>query len=262
MYRAKLFLLGMSLFVLAACQETPTGGSSSDAGTAGKSQYFVYKEEEQGVDPFQTRIIVTPSHVRMDDGEDSTDYLLFDRASRTIHSVNTRNRTVMQVHEKQTDVQPPMELVYSVKDLGELKDAPQIKQHAPRHYQYLTNDKICLEVVSLMDLMPEAVVAMREFQEVLASDSAATFNNMPADMHVACDIGLSTFAPTQHLQNGFPVREWKPGYSRTLIDFKEDYQADPALFELPADFFSYSVQELREGKVDFSNRSTVTDSAQ
>jgi len=242
----------MFVFILAACQEAPSGSSPS-----GKSQYIVYMDEEQGIDPYQTRIIVTPQFARFDDGEGSEDYVVFDRNSRTIYSVNTQSRTVMLVHEKKSDLQAPFELVYSVKDLGEMKDAPQIKQHAPRHYQYLTNETVCLDVVSLPELMPEAVVAMQEFHEVLASDSAATFSNLPADMHAPCDISLSTFAPTQHLQNGFPIREWKPGYSRMLVDFQEDYQADPALFELPADYFTYSVQDLREGKVDFANRRMV-----
>lgn len=258
----KLLVLGVCALALAACQETPSGKSQSVSSQAGKSHYIVYMDEEKGVEPFQTRIIITPKHLRMDDGEGSEDYLLFDRASRTIHSINTQNRTDMLVREKQIELQPPFALVYSVKDLGNMKDAPTINEHVPRHFQYLTNDTVCLDVVSLPELMPDAVAALREFHEVLASDSASTFSNLPADMHVPCVMSLSTFAPTQHLQNGFPIREWKQGYSRMLVDFREDYQADPALFELPADYFTYSVQQLREGKIDFANRRLLTEEAQ
>ena len=105
--------------------------------------------------------------------------------------------------------------------------------------------------------MPEAVAALKEYHLLLASDSAMTFNVMPADMHDPCAISMSTFAPTRHLEFGFPVQEWKPGYARNLQNYDPDYQVDPELLTLPKDYFSYFIQEYREGRVDLENRKVL-----
>ena len=98
-------------------------------------------------------------------------------------------------------------------------------------------------------MLPDMRKAMQTFAEILAGDSAVTFNSIPADMQNACDMAGNTFSPSRHLKLGFPIQEWKEGYSRTLLEYKEDYPIDPKLFELPKDYFQFSVQDFREGKV-------------
>jgi len=107
--------------------------------------------------------------------------------------------------------------------------------------------------------MPEAVEAMIEFHKVLATDSASTFEIMPADMFDPCAISMSTFVPTRHLRDGFPVQEWKPGYARSLVDYQANYKADSSLFVLPDDYFTYTVQEFREGRVDMMNQKVFSE---
>jgi hypothetical protein len=213
----------------------------------------VFVEQEPGVEPYQTRLIVTSDFMRFDDGEGSVDFVLFDRKKQVIYSTNSGERTVMSVIAKQTeDVKPPFELKQAVKNLGALKDAPRIQDKAPLHYQFLTNDSLCYEVIAVKGLMPEVVEAMREFQTILASDSKLTFHTIPADMHNACDMSMTTFSAGRHLEYGFPVQEWTPtGTGRTLIDFDVNYKADKNLFVLPADYQLYSVQDYREGRVKF-----------
>lgn len=235
------------MLLLTACQQKP------------QSFLIEFVENEQGVDPYKTRIISTPDFLRMDDGEGAKDFVIFNRKELKIYSVNAEMKTVMVVEKKHFELKPPMELKHSVNKIGTMKNAPKIKGKDPQHFQYLTNGKICVEVVSIEGLMEDALKGMRDFQAVLASDSATTFGTLPADLHEPCEISLSTFAPTRHLQNGFPIQEWKPGYSRALLDFKESYQANPALFKVPKDFFIYKLQDFREGKVDFEKRMTLTE---
>lgn len=213
--------------------------------------YFV--EQEPGVEPYQTRLIVTNDYMRFDDGEGSIDFVLFDRNKSIIYSTNSVEQTVMSVTTKETtDVKPPFELKQEVKNLGVMEEAPKIQDKSPLHYQFMTNGTLCYEVVVIKDLMPDVVKAMQDFQAVLARDSKLTFHMIPADMHNACDMSMSTFAAGQHLQYGFPVQEWTPaGTGRTLIDFDVNYKADKKLFDLPENYQLYSLQDYREGKVKF-----------
>jgi hypothetical protein len=160
----------------------------------------------------------------------------------------------MSVMTKKTEVQPPFELRQSVKNLGMLEEAPKIQGETAQHYQFMTNDKLCYEVVAVKGLMPDVVKAMQAFQKVLESDSKLTFNTIPADMHNACDMSMSTFAAGQHLEYGFPIQEWTPnGTGRALVDFDEKFKADKKLFQLPENYQLYSVQDFRKGKVKFEN---------
>jgi len=229
------------LVLLTACQQQMQG------------HLVVFLENEAGVEPYKTRIITTPEYLRLDDGVGSQDYVIFNRKHKVIYNVNTGSRTIMAVEQKQENISPPMELKHTVNDLGLMQGAPKIKGNAPRRYQYVTNGEVCLEVVSVEGILEEVLQGMREFYTVLASDSVTTFAALPADLQHPCDISFSTFAPTRHLQKGFPIQTWKPGYSRALIDYQETFAIEPGMFELPKDYFTYKLKDFREGKVDFYN---------
>lgn len=211
-----------------------------------------FMEQEQFVEPYPTRMIITPEFVRFDDGKGSEDFILFDRKKSIVHSVITDEEAVMTVHKKESKIESPIKLTFSEKDLGEMKDAPKIGGEHPRHYQLLVNDKVCNDVIAVKSLMPLAVKALTEFSELMASDSKMTLSSIPADMLNACDLAQDTFASTRQLQFGFPLQTMgRREYARTLIDFDLAYKADKKLFELPEKYKRYSVQELREGKVKF-----------
>jgi hypothetical protein len=222
------------------------------------NELLLFQDSEQGIQPYQTRVIVTPTQVRFDDGKGSKSYTLFDRKSRIARTVDIEQRTILEMHPKSVKVKPPFALNYTVKDLGEMKNAPKIMGKTPKHFQEYTNNKLCFDVITVDGLMPQALQALSEFRQLLASDSVVTFNNIPADMQEPCSMAMSTFAPTRYLQHGFPIHQWYPGFSRILIDYKEHYQPDPKLFEIPDGYFTYTVKQVREGVVDLDNRKIRT----
>lgn len=245
----KLVLLVLSMVVvlnvLSSCAKKEQGDT-----------LIIFTEKENGVEPFQTRMIVNKNFLRIDDGNDSNSFVLFDRIKKVVYSTNPDEQRIMAIHEKKLKkgevFEPPFKLTHSIKEMSQMKDAPTINGKTAKHYQLITNDKICYDVVSIKGLMPNAVKALTEFYSLMATDSIITFNNMPADMHEACDMTATTFEPTRQYKLGFPIQEWgKREYSRSLVDFDINYKADPKLFALPEGYHNYTVQELREGKVQF-----------
>ena len=236
------YLILMFGVVLAGCSKPQTG-----------DVLLHFMEQEKDVEPYPTRMIITKQYLRIDDGENASEFILFDRVNRVVYSVNDERRSVMSIHPKQVDLKPPMELKHSVKEMPVMKDAPKIDGETARHFQLYTNDKLCYDVIAVKNLLPDVVNAFSEFHSLMATDSALTFNNIPADMHDACDMSMSTFTPTRFLDFGFPIQEWGGReYMRVLIDYDQNYQADAKLFSLPAEYKRYTVQELREGKVSFA----------
>lgn len=216
----------------------------------------MFVEKEKDIDPYQTRMIITKQFVRIDDGEGSESFVLFDRNKRIVYSVNPDEQSVMAIHEKKFEkgetFSPPFKLTHAVKEMPKMKGAPTINGEQAKHYQLITNKKICYDVVAVKGLMPNVVQALTEFHQLMATDSRVTFNNMPADMQNACDMTRTTFKPAQQFAFGFPVEEWgKRGYSRSLANYTLDYKVDATLFELPKSYKHYTVTELRQGTVSF-----------
>ena len=216
----------------------------------------LFMEQESGVEPYQTRMIFTKEFVRVDDGEGAKTYILFNRNKKIVYSINPDEKSVMAIHEKKLKkgevFEPPFKLTHSVKEMPEMKDAPTIKGEGAKHYQLITNDKICYDVVAIKNLMPNVVKALTEFHKHMATDSVVTFNNIPQELHEACEITSTTFKPARQYDFGFPIQEWgNNDYTRSLVDYDDNYKADPKLFSFPEGYKHYTVQELREGKVAF-----------
>ena len=232
------FIVLITLFIT-ACQDNVTN----------KPAMALFVEQELDIEPYKTRIIVTADYMRLDDGNDASDFALLDRKARKIYSTSSENNTIIAVSARKVDIEPPMPLAISNDKVTATANVPTVAGKTPEHYALSVNGKVCYEVMAVKGMLPDMVKAMQEFAEILAGDSAVTFNSIPADMQNACDMAGNTFAPGRHLQFGFPVSEWKKGYSRTLMEYKDDFKVEPALFELPKGYFQYDVQDYREGKV-------------
>ena len=234
-FKYLLIIFGVAL---AACDQK--------ANKASQSLLLTFGDREEGVDPYQTRVIITPEYMRFDDGEGATDFLLFDRSKKMIYSVVQSNKSITIISAQESSVNPPIDLKLNKKKIDDMHDAPSMEGVKPEHHVYLSGEQVCFEVLSVPGFLPAYVEAMQEFNTVLANDSAFTLNNLPADMHNGCSLAKSIFAPNRHLQAGFPIQMWGPdGTQSVLLDFKRNYQVDKTLFEIPSSYSRLNIQEIR-----------------
>ena len=242
--------LALFTILLAGCNQQQSSTEQQRLVSENGATMLNFVEHERSVEPYPTRLIVTENFLRFDDGEGSADFVLLDRDKDVIYSVNSSEGTVMAVHKKKIEIQPPFKLELTHKQLDDLKEAPAIEGIQPQHYQFSANGEKCYQVITVQGLMPDVVTALQEFTDLLASDSKVTFNSLPADLQKPCDISMSTFAAGRHLTFGFPIQEWGvKGSGRALVDYQLNYQPDAGLFTLPADYHHFTVQDFREGKV-------------
>ena len=242
--------LALVTIFLAGCNQQQSSTEQQRLVSKSGATMLNFVEHERSVEPYPTRLIVTKKFLRFDDGEGSADFVLLDRNKDVVYSVNSSEGTVMAVHKKQLDIQPPFKLELTHEQLNDMKEAPAIDGIQPQHYQFSANGDKCYQVIAVQGLMPDVVVALQEFTDLLASDSKVTFNTLPADLQKPCDISMNTFAAGRHLAFGFPIHEWSEnGSGRALVDYQLNLQPDANLFVLPADYHHFTVQEFREGKV-------------
>jgi hypothetical protein len=230
----RLFLCGFILLTALVSCSKPT--------TPAAVLYFV--EQEPGVEPYRTRMIVTAGFLRMDDGQGSQDFLLFDRADGSIYSVSGAEKQILVIRPRPVELKPPAKFTHRV--VTDTAAFPAIEGRKVTHYELLTNDQRCYDLYAAEGLLPGALVALREYRLILAGQQALTAAMTPPEMQSPCDLANNVFLPTRHLEHGFPVRLTDmTGRTMELVDYKTDFRATADMLRLPAEFKRLTLEELR-----------------
>ena len=204
--------------------------------------YFV--EHEPGGEPYRTRMIVTAGFLRMDEGQDSQDFLLFDRADGSIYSVSSAEKQVLVIRPRPVELKPPAKFIHRV--VTDAAAFPAIEGRKVTHYELLTNEKRCYDLHAAEGLLPGAVVALREYRLILAGQQALSASMTPTEMQAPCDLANNVFLPVRHLEHGFPVRLTDmTGRTMELVDYKTDFRATADMLKLPAEYKRLTLEELR-----------------
>ena len=219
--------------------------SCSDPTTPAAVLYFV--EREPGVEPYRTRMIVTAGFLRMDEGQDSQDFLLFDRADGSIYNVSSAEKQVLVIRPRPVELKSPAKFTHRV--VTDAAAFPAIEGRKVTHYELLTNEKRCYDLYAAEGLLPGAIVALREYRLILAGQQALTAAVTPPEMQSPCDLANNVFLPVRHLEHGFPVRlADMTGRTMELVDYKTDFRATADMLRLPAEYKRLTLEDLREKK--------------
>ncbi len=194
-----------------------------------------FMEQEKGVEPYPVRMIVTANFMRMDEGNATDDYLLLNRKESAVYSINHESQSYYQFNAgKFPSIAATKPKI--VKTRNDTSDMPNFQDIKPVHITYSTGDESCYDVISVPGLNQQAVDAMREYLTIMSRQHAKSLDRTPVELQQKCMLVNFIFEPTQHLENGFPLREWDfRGYSRSLIDF-ENKSIDEKLFSIPENY--------------------------
>jgi hypothetical protein len=210
-------------------------GLSASALAEQTTTLLVYKVWEQGVGNYTSRVLVTPQFVRLDEGEGTLDYTLFDREQDIIYNISSEDRTALVINPPAAELQPPRDLKLDHQitvDAG----APKISGQAPQNVTLLVDGEVCRQMVTVPGLLPEAMDGLRDLQRVLARVQAATLGAFPADMLSRCDLADDVHAALRPLEHGLPIQERTERRSRSLVDFNAAYVVEDAVLEIPSGY--------------------------
>ncbi len=217
---------------------------SGSAWAAESGLIVEYRESEIGVAAYATRLIVTPSYLRFDDGEDDGDFLLFDRSKRVIYNTNSVDKTILVIHNKKIKLPKKSDWTHKV-DTDDEK-VPSIGSSPVKHLVLLTNGSICYNLYAAEGLLPDAVKALAEYRRVLSVQHAEILVDMPGIERSPCDVANNIYLPDRHLQYGFPVRiRDMDGRMKVLVNYKVDVKLHEKLFKLPSGYREYRISEMR-----------------
>lgn len=211
---------------------------------AAEGTLLIYRQQETGIEPYNTRIMVTERYLRMDDAEDGGDYVLFDRKQGLISSVTHGDGTVLEIPVRKVTQRPPMKLRRRSSAV-KMEQAPNVGTQKPRHYQLFVNDAACYNVVAVKGLLEETRQALIAYRETLSGEHAKLLPRLPADQQDPCDLARNTFHAAWQLEFGLPIQEWdEQGRGQMLIDYKERTELDDRLFTLPPEYRHYTTDDI------------------
>jgi hypothetical protein len=230
-------LLLTALFVLLVIACGKSADIPADARqTVADVSVLSYDEREAGTDVYQVRVLVSPGFVRLDDGYATSDFVLLDRRSSTVFSVNHEDRSILVIENQPNDAMPHADIVLTETRTPD-NEAPAIAGKQPVHVQYLANGTLCYQAITVASVMDEAVAGMAEYAELLAERQLNNLQSVPESMQTPCFLSRYVYAPARQYSAGLPVQEWDDsGYFRTLTDFSEAEAVPAALFELPESY--------------------------
>ena len=212
------------------------GKATGPAGETTTVSLLLYQEQEAGIEPYPVRIMVNPEFVRFDDGYTGSDFMLMERASRTIYNVSHEERSILVIANPPVESGLPADLA-----LSEVREtdpaAPLVSGKQPVHIRLLANGEDCYQAVVVPGLLPEATAGLAEFAVILGERQRGDLQSVPADLQTPCFLARYAYAPQRHLLEGLPLQEWDTaGYLRTLEDFRDGEAVSRELFELPLDY--------------------------
>jgi hypothetical protein len=200
-----------------------------------------YEEQERGTEVYPVRILVTDGYLRIDDGVDESDFILLERRTRTIYSVNHGDQTTLQIEHHPPGVSMPDSIILT-KEIQTDTEAPAIGGKKPLHIRLMANGTSCYEGVTVSGLLKDVSTALGEYARALGDRQLNNLQDVPQEVQTPCYLSRYAYAPDRLYLQGLPIQEWdKTGYRRALVNFSEADSVSRSLFDVPASYEIYHI---------------------
>lgn len=212
------------------------GGGVAAEAVRTSATVLLWQEQEAGIAPYASRMLVTPDYLRSDEGGDAMDYLLFDRRSRHVYSVSHTQRSVLEIAADPVPEQAGPRPAVAVQVEAQ-PDAPRIAGLVVTRFRLSSGDEECMQATVVAELLPEVTAALRELRGVLAGRQYRDLGKMPVEARTPCFLANYVYASDRHLQIGLPIQEaLAGGIQRILMDYRLGQSVPEALFAVPDDY--------------------------
>lgn len=202
------------------------------------SRVFYYEEVEQGAGSQTMRYIVNKHYLRIDNGDDNSDFILFDVKEKMIHSINHEDRTILKIENKQWQT-PEFDFKVN-KQFDKMQNAPKISDKQVFSYLLKADDITCTQVSIIKDMFADDMQVFYQYQQVLSGQQVATLKNTPKELHTPCFLIDQVYHSGDYYKQGLPVHiSYSRGYEKFLKDYKES-EFNNKLFIKPKGYSEYT----------------------
>ena len=231
----KKIILIASTLTLFSCTITPTN-SVKPKKTPAYSGDLLQFNETRDAQESTPRMIITDNWLRIDEGKDTDDFVLYDRREKLIYNIVMEEKSILIMDTTASDVKADFPLNWKVKSekSNMLMRTDDTTAARSVHYNFSLNGKSCYDTVALDKGMDAPLTAIKEYRQALANQLKKYYKPAKGEN---CAEAIKILSPNIHLKQGFPVREWSNyGYQRFLVDYRQKIIFPERLFQLPEGF--------------------------
>ena len=197
----------------------------------------IFAEMEPGIDPYKSRLLLNESFLRLDDGEDQGDFILFDRKSHEIHSFNHADRSHLVMKSL-----PPVKLEFTVDfkvEKKKLLDAPKVQGVVPQQHLYFADNQLCKTSFNAKGLLPELTQVLIDYEQAIVEQNKQTLSQIPASVRSSCYMANNYLHASYYLQDGFPLLVVDDqGRQKKLLSF-DQVKKHPSIMQQPDGYSIY-----------------------
>ncbi len=212
---------------------------AANAFSAIQATVFLYEEKEQNTPPVNMRYLLTRKYMRIDNGQQTGDYILFDRKHKKIFSINHDDKTILVINNNHWE-KPVFKFQTKILQ-NKLLQAPEVSGQSMVDYWVKADDKLCSRFQLLPEKFRQEMKVFHEYQKVLSGQQVKSIRHTPVEMQTPCFLVDQVYNDGAYYLEGLPVQEWHSrGYAKFLKDYKQE-KVNPELFLLPDGYKEYSV---------------------
>ena len=202
------------------------------------SLVLFYDEVEQGAGSQTMRYIVNKQYLRIDNGDDNADFILFNVKAKTIYSINHEDRTILKI-ENHPWQQPEFNFKVVNSDKA-MQGSPMIAGKQVYSYQVFADEVACTRVSLVKNMYADDMDIFYQYQQVLSGQQVATLKNTPEELHTPCFLIDQVYHSGNYYKAGLPVYiGFSRGYEKFLKDFKES-KFNEKIFMKPDGYEEYT----------------------
>lgn len=187
---------------------------------------------------YVTRLLVTDRYLRMDNGQDRDDFVLFDRQTHLAYNVIHEQRQVLVIEPVAVTVERPRQ--------WEVKEDVLSDERGRRTVDIAVNGLHCSRITASPTFLPEVAQALGEYNELMTGVQSTTYQATPAELRHPCDLARYVLDHRAWLRHGLPVYEANgDGSVRRLLGYQTGLNERRALFALPKSYRTVRLRDLQ-----------------
>jgi hypothetical protein len=197
----------------------------------------ILEELEPGVEPYTTRILMNKRYLRFDDGEDTGDFVLFDRVKGEIHNFNHEEHSEIII-QRAAAVNLDISIPFTVQRKA-LEKAPRVNNMVAVEHKFIAEGQLCKTSINFDGLLPDVARGLIQYQYVLMQQNRKSFATIPDNVKTPCYLANNYLYQSAELKVGFPVQVLDyQGHEKQLLDFAEITKSS-TIFDRPEGYQVY-----------------------
>ncbi len=188
---------------------------SANAGNTVPATVLYFDEIEAGVEPYTTRYIISDKLLRIDEGEATDSFTLFNAQSGVLYSITRSDQSIFKIPLTEKLAVPDLQkrfegLVTSLKILSD-SAGPKVAGMQAIDYALKVGQGTCGQFSSVDGLLSEELNILKAYENALVVNNMRNIGNQPADYITDCMLANELYAADRYLSKGFPITSVQSG---------------------------------------------------